>query len=531
MPLIPTFTSRQPIDAPLMPVNAQPRANPAAMAAPTEEIARAAMRTSALFADLATQERQARQAGEVASARAQHAEALAELRGQIETAEAGTDILGAWDTGRTQVRDRIAQNIQDPRVRALFVRDATEREASARLDVVRFSARRTAESQRAAMDGELEVWANQAAAARDPAARAQAVEAAMGAIAARVATGVLPADDGQKLQRSFRGRMAQAEAIRDINGNPSLALGRLADLTQYRGLDEIQRERLAAQARTALQTRATQADTAMRREEHQARIRANEADKAFQDAQRSGDVAAQERALEVLRRDGQPGQYASAADSLYGRREPPTTPAMEAWLEDRLRHRGQPLTRAELEEARGKRQINDTVYRRGLERLSGREDARFREAEQFIERALDVPSSTIPDAQLRPWQQTARRQANSIVNDLVVARRGNADVDPLAFVQERLRTAEDPIRVNRREQARDALGRQSVEFRTPEGLAAISQQWTAYEQAKASRGWFSSAPQPPRLSNGTLVTADMIARARALQIQAELVPTETEARQ
>jgi hypothetical protein len=273
-----------------------------------------------------------------------------------------------------------------------------------------------------------------------------------------------------------------------------------------------------------VQTAASQAEVSERRRDRADREMANEAERAFVDAMRLGDTPAIERSLAILRRVGQPGQYASAAARYYGERELPTTPQMESFVEERLRDRANPLTRDELGRMREERRINETVFRRGLERLAAREEARFREAEAFIERALEVPSVSTPANLYTPTQRQAVRQRNDILNDLVAARAapGGADIDPLAFVRERLQSQPAALDVVQQNTAQVRLSRMAPELQTPEGLARVEQQWQAYQAAIASRGWFGSTPRPPALSNGVRVTADDLVTWRQLHEQAGL---------
>ncbi len=463
----------------------------------------------------------ARQADLVAQGQARYLTGLADLRGRLEQNDPAfaSNPVEAFSTAAARLRDEVAGAITDRAARTAFERQASLDLARDRIEVIRFSARRTAESSRAQLDQELDTYADLAVRAPDAASRTRAVAQGEAAIIARVNSGALAADAGERARQGFVGRLSQAEVLRDINSNPALALRRLA-AGEYRNLDPVQQERLANQARTALQTAATVSETELRRREAEDRRAANEAEKAFRDAVAAGNTPEAQRQLGVLRQRGQAGQYASAADQLYGLREPPTTPQMEAWVETRLRARDQPLTRDELERARADRSINDTVYRRGIAALSAREDVRFREAEAFTERALEVPSAATPANLYTEAQREAVRRRNAIVNDLVLERQRNPDVDPLAFVRERLSAAEDPGRAAQRQAAETALRRLPAELQTPEGLAQVRQQWADYQRAVQNRGWFSGTPTPPRLSNGVAVTGDMIGRWSLLHEQA-----------
>jgi hypothetical protein len=427
----------------------------------------------------------ARQEDQVQAARVQHVTRQADLRGLFEQNDPsfGPDPVQGWTAASARARDEIAQQIPDARARSAFLRQADMDLARDRIEITRFAARRQAESSRAQLDGELDAYAIEATRAPTDAGRAAVVQRATDAILARVSTGALPADAAERLRQGFSGRLEQARVLRDISANPQAAL-RSLNAGAYAIADPVQLERLTSQARTAIQTQAAQVDVASRAQDRARQGRADEAEMAFGDAQRRSDTAGMQTALAILRRDGRPGQYASAADALYGRLEPPTTPQMEAWLEERLRSRSAPLTRDELDRARAERRINDTTFRRGLSSLSAREDARFREAEAFVDRALEVPSANIPDAQLVPAQREALRARNRIVNDLVLERTTNPDVDPLTFVRERLRVT-DPEAERARANSLRALSQNPTQAQTWEAFDQLQQQWTEYQADRA----------------------------------------------
>ena len=443
---------------------------------------------------------------------------LAEFRAsRIDTdgTSSPSELRNNYNRGALALIEEVGANL-GPTARARFTQQARTQLASDQMEIMAAGTRRLQQRGEAGLDGVLDTFAQDAV--RNPAGRAVSIQQAEAAIAGAVTANLIPADRGERLRQQFVGRIAQAEVLRDINSNPTLALQRLAS-GQYSISDPVQAERLAAQARTQIQAQATLADVALRRQEHQQRIRANEAEKQWTDARARGDQAAMVRALGVLRRDGQPGQYAAAYDATYGIREPQTTPQMQSWAETRLRDRQRPLTREELEQARSSRQINDTVYRETLRTLTAREDTRFREAEQFVERALEVPSSTIPDSQLQPYQREARRQSNAIVNDLVLHRRDNPDADPLAFVRQRLEQA-NPQRALQQQRATAALNSAPQQVRTWEGFDQVAEQFAQW-QAYRGLGWAArqvtgTVNQPVvRGATGDIrVTADMIQRWR-----------------
>jgi hypothetical protein len=220
------------------------------------------------------------------------------------------------------------------------------------------------------------------------------------------------------------------------------------------------------------------------------RENARQAEVDFNDAFRRGDTEGTQDALGRMRRHSTAGEYASAADRFYGSRDIPTTPQMQSWVETRLRDRAAPLTRNELDDARSGRRVSEQVYRDGLSRLSAREDARFREAEDFVRLQLNVPPATIPDRELQPYQRTARDQNNRIIADLMIERQRNPDVDSFAYVRDRLAQRDNPQTIIQREQANAGLARLPTNIRSPEGLDRLEEQLAQYEAYRAL-GWFA----------------------------------------
>jgi hypothetical protein len=529
MPTIPTFTSSVPIGAPPAPVQMNPTAAGAAEGAAAQsnaQLASAFARLGGQFEQVADQERRQREANEATALDVTAAQRLEEAR---ITAAQDTSPGAAerFQARALEIRGEIASEAGSDRVRGAVMRDFDRRALGSWVEVRRGEAGRVQDRSRATIDEALSGHARLAAESPNDAVRSTHIAAARAAIARGVAEGVIPATQAGNLERGFLGRVDEARALALINTNPAEAERALADPRQFPNMDPVRRERLYAQSASRADRGANQDRQS---EERSQRENARQAELDFNDAFRSGDVERTREALGRMRQHSAAGEYASAADRFYGARDIPTTPQMQSWIETRLRDRAAPLTRNELEDARAGRRVSEQVYRDGLSRLSAREDARFREAEDFVRLQLNVPPATIPDRDLQPYQRTARDQNNRIIADLMIERQRNPDVDAFAYVRDRLSQRENPATLVQREQANAGLARLPTSIRTPEGLDRLEEQLAAHEAYRAL-GWFArqgaTTVEPPTVVIGgrpTVVTRPQIERWQTLQRQAGIRP-------
>jgi hypothetical protein len=528
MPTIPTFTSGVSMGGP----PAAPQMNPAvagaaagAAAEGSAQLANAFARLGGQFEQVAEQERRQREANEATQLDVLAAQRLEEAR----IAAASDTNPGAaerFQARAMEIRGEIEASAGSDRVRGAVMRDFDRRALGSWVEVRRGEAGRVQDRSRATIDDALAGHARLAAESPNDAVRSTHIAAARAAIARGVAEGVIPAAQAGNLERGFLGRVDEARALSLINTNPAEAERALADPRQFPNMDPVRRERLYAQS-------ASRADRGSAEERQSAerfqREQARQAELDFNDAFRSGDVARTQEALGRMRQHSTSGEYASAADRFYGSRDIPTTPQMQSWLETRLRDRAAPLTRTQLEDRRAGRLISEQVYRDGLSRLSAREDARFREAEEFVRLQLSVPPATIPDRDLQPYQRTARDQNNRIIADLMIERQQNPDLDPFAYVRARLAQRESPQAIVQRQQAAEALARLPESLRTAGGLARVEEELAAYE-AYRRLGWIdrqvtATVPAPTVTIGGrsSQVTRAQIERWKELHQQAGVV--------
>lgn len=529
MPTIPTFTSGVsmggPPPAPQMNPNIAGSAAGAA-AQGNAQLANAFARLGGQFEQVAEQERRQREANEATQLDVLAAQRLEEAR----IAAASDTNPGAaerFQARAMEIRGEIEASAGSDRVRGAVMRDFDRRALGSWVEVRRGEAGRVQDRSRATIDDALAGHARLAAESPNDAVRSTHIAAARAAIARGVAEGVIPAAQAGNLERGFLGRVDEARALSLINTNPAEAERALADPRQFPNMDPVRRERLYAQS-------ASRADRGSAEERQSAELfqreQARQAELDFNDAFRRNDVEGTREALGRMRQHSTSGEYASAADRFYGSRDIPTTPQMQSWVETRLRDRASPLTRSQLEDERAGRRISEQVYRDGLSRLAAREDARFREAEDFVRLQLNVPPATIPDRDLQPYQRTARDQNNRIIADLMIERQRNPDIDPFAYVRDRLAQRENPASLVQREQANAGLARLPTSIRTPEGLDRVEEQLAAYE-AYRSLNWFArqgaatvEAPTVVIGGRSQVVTRQQIERWQTMQRQAGIRP-------
>lgn len=459
--------------------------------------------------------------------------ALADAQAAVSADQTITDagkLSEAWTTRTTEIGAKLSEGLSRG-ARQVFDLEFAELSAARLINVRSDFAQRQGQASLATLK-ELSLSASNAAvAARNTAERDTIVNSFEAAVQAQLASGAINPTQAGQLRMGFRGDIDEARVRRAIAADPTAAIAMINDTRQTPNIPADRRAALLNSAVTAQQGRAAQGvanemrtlsleSARARAEERVQQTTADEAEKAFIDAQRAGRTAEAAAALDTLRRVGRPGAYASASDSFYGRAEAPTSPQMRTWLADRLDGRGgAPLTRAELENARAGRSINDTVYREGIEALRSRESVNYRQAEEFVDNALGAPSPTIADRDLQPWQRQARTQRGAILNDLRLELRRNPDTDPLRFVQDRLREAGDPARAVERARNREALGTIPEAARTPEGIAELRARLSQYE-AYRRLGWWdrqtTATVPPPMVDTGAgrqlPLTADVLNR-------------------
>ena len=251
-----------------------------------------------------------------------------------------------------------------------------------------------------------------------------------------------------------------------------------------------------------------------------AEAQATAAEKDIIDATRAGNVSAAQDALARLRTSGSGDSYRTYEGIVNGTiQDIPTTPVMRAMVSDRLADPGNPLTRQELNTWLADGRVSQTLVAETLPRIRERENADFREAEAFVGRALNVPSGTIADRDLQPWQRQARLLSGQILNDLVVERQRNPGLDPLKYVRERLANDPTPQQNLAAQRNAEALRRMPPQVNTRDGLNAVQAQvdaWVGYQRL----GWWEKqqTPTPPRppTINGAMVTQQDLTRWRGI---------------
>ena len=234
-----------------------------------------------------------------------------------------------------------------------------------------------------------------------------------------VRSGFYGPTDAAKQQQAFQAEVQGAQVLRMVRDNPGAVAGVLADPSRFTALRADQRERFVTAAASRQQALAAQsiaadnrAETARRR---QAEAAAAAAEKDIIDYTRQGNVPAAQAALQRLRANGTGDSYRTYEGIVNGTvQDIPTTPNMRAMVADRLADPANPLTRDEMNGWLAEGKISQGLVAETLPRIRERENADFREAEAFVGRALNVPSGTIADRDLQPWQRQARLQAPQV---------------------------------------------------------------------------------------------------------------------
>jgi hypothetical protein len=325
----------------------------------------------------------------------------------------------------------------------------------------------------------------------------------------------------QRLSQGFRDEVDTARVGRLIQSNPAAAVAMLSDPAQMPGMDATRRVQLLNSATSRQQAQASMAYTnALRQDAAQRREvegLATAAEKDIIDRTRSGDVQGAREALSRLRSYGTGESYARFEGLVNGREQDiPATPIMRAAFRERLLDRTNPLTRTELQSMIGARQINFEMYEEGLKRIEERQNVRFNEAEEFLSREMGVVPSNVPNA-MRTQETQAREQVvDRILNDLRVERDRNPDMDPRAYVQQRLREPGSPKARVDLDNAQRNVRLVPAAVRDPEAWAQLEAAMATHLAAVRSRGLLGARPEPPKLADGTVVTPQTYANWKNL---------------
>jgi hypothetical protein len=352
-------------------------------------------------------------------------------------------------------------------------------------------------------------------------------------LAPAVAAGRITRTEAASLEQRWQADAQGAQVLRMVRDQPGAVAMALADPRQFSALTAIERERYITAAAGRQQALAAQSIAAANRNDlvqrRQAEAASNTAEKDIIDALRRQDTAAASDALGRLRQFGTGAQYRTFEGMVSGQIEDvPTTPTMRGFLAERLTDRANPLTREEAGDLlrRGLRGdaggISMALYDDALKQIEARQDARVREADEFVQRQLGVPSGVTPDGQLQPWQRTARNLHGEIMNELVKQRLENQNIDPLRFVRDYMKERGSPDQVlqqQRNAQAAATLARNGI---TRQRLEEMQQQLdarAAYRGLSWAERQTAATPRAPVYQGGA-VTQDQLNRWRATLDQA-----------
>jgi hypothetical protein len=298
--------------------------------------------------ELGRREQQARDTDAAASAAVGYATDLVDLRVRAERGEFGPDFRAGFEREAAALRDRRGAEIGSAGARSAFGARATTLAAEQTQRLIITQAERTARMSEANGMRELTDLAPRIAAAPDEASRRQLVETGIAAIDARVASGAIAADAGERMRQGFLSGIDEARVRRLLTDAPGQAVRLLGDDRQFPSLTP--------------ERRASLLDTATRRADGEADRALRAADLADRRAERTARGAADRAAVDFLGRldaarrgeadaDGVPVPLPSRADLDRHRdhMSPAEYRAMLAELNDRAPERDSPDAIADLQ--------------------------------------------------------------------------------------------------------------------------------------------------------------------------------------
>lgn len=154
-----------------------------------------------------------------------------------------------FKTGAESIRDKYLEGVQDPATRNAFGKRFGELTLAKSINVRKDAYRREQDYNVASLDSSLDVYANSAANARNPAERALVESQALLAISTAQTGGWINSVDAGKRERTFRGKLDEATVIRDLSTDPNMVVAKLGIDPEYApNLDEVRRERYIDQA-------------------------------------------------------------------------------------------------------------------------------------------------------------------------------------------------------------------------------------------------------------------------------------------
>jgi hypothetical protein len=211
------------------------------------------------------------------------------------------------------IRDKYLEGVSDQAVATAFRKRYAEFSLAKSLNVRRAAHAKEKDYSVASLDSSIDVYATQAANAKNPAERELVLNQARIAIATAQTGGYITDVDAGKRERTLLGKIDEATVLRDMSLDPSITADKLALDPSYAGnLDPVQRQRWSDQAYR-------RADTERRRQEAEAeRERKRRGDELAKEAysRLEGRKLTREY-VEEIRHFIEPGEYKSLLKSLH----------------------------------------------------------------------------------------------------------------------------------------------------------------------------------------------------------------------
>jgi hypothetical protein len=158
------------------------------------------------------------------------------------------------------VSDKYTKDLTDPVLRSAFEHEFGKLSLAKTINVKKDAFKQEVDYHRGQLDSNMEVYAQQAANAKNPAEQEFILNQARVALATAKESRFITDEDAVRRDKQFRTKLDENTVLRDINGMPEIAAQKLAGDPSYaQNLDPVLRQRMQATAQTrAGQARAAQ---------------------------------------------------------------------------------------------------------------------------------------------------------------------------------------------------------------------------------------------------------------------------------
>jgi hypothetical protein len=168
------------------------------------------------------------------------------------------------------IRNRHLDSLDDAAVKSAFTKQFQQLSLAKSINVRKGALKKERDYNVASLDTSLDVYATQAANAKNPAERELVVNQARLAMASAQTGGWISAVDAGNRERKFLSRMDEATVLRDMSIDPSMTADKLAlDPSYAVNIDPVQREKWADQAYRRSESERVREDRRVERERKQ----------------------------------------------------------------------------------------------------------------------------------------------------------------------------------------------------------------------------------------------------------------------